>query len=173
MRLSILFILFVTPVIQQEPLPPDQIVIGFNDSINSQKDCVLKLVLTRKDKKEFHFPNQHTFGEATENADLVYKVEKLVNGRYEEYRCNESPIAIPTFESRKKEHRRFTTLQLIDSLANLDCIDRGEYRMQVLYNNRGTFGLDGPNITVASNWVKFVVNSPRLRLGYSRYIDKR
>lgn len=151
----------------------DLVNISFNDTIHNQRDCVLKINLSRKDNKTFLFPKNHFIGEITDNVDLNYNIEKLVNGKYISYRCNQSPISIPGIPDKKIEYKKFKTLRIIDSLQGFECLERGKYRMQIQYNNRGEYGSEGVNIIAESNWVEFYVVPDKVSLGYSRVIKKR
>lgn len=173
MKFIFIFILFTLNYQYVKAQLPNLIVISFNDTINNQSDCVLKITLFRSDKKAYLFPKNYSIGEITDNVDLNYNIEKLVDGKFISYRCNQSPIAVPGFPNKKIEYKKFKTLQLIDSLQGFECLERGQYRIQIQYNNKGDYGLDGVNIAAESNWVDFFVVPNKISLGYSRFIKKR
>lgn len=173
MKFILITILFTLNFQNAKAQLPNLIVISYNDTINNQNDCALNITLSRSDKKSFHFPKNYSIGEITDNVDLAYNIEKLVDGKYVSYRCNQSPIAVPGFPNKKIEYKKFKTLQLIDSLQGFECLERGQYRIQIQYNNKGDYGLEAVNIAVESNWVDFFVVPNKISLGYSRFIKKR
>lgn len=167
--LTILLFLY-TFCLKSQPL--NYIYIIFKDTINNQKDCAFRIILSRTDKKAFLFPKKYSIGEITDDVDLAYNIEKLVDGKYVSYRCNQSPISMPGLPNKKIQYKKFKTLKLIDSLQDFECLERGQYRIQIQYYNRGDFGREDFNIQAESNWVYFFVVPEKVSLGYSRFIKK-
>lgn len=143
------------------------------DTLRTFNDCILNIELARIDKTAFLFPTQYLIGEDTRNVDLMYNIERLEGGEFVYYRCKQSPIAQPAMPDGKPELQKLDKLSIIDSLNDLGCINRGKYRLQILYNNRDDGGYKGPDIQAKSNWVEFYVDNQRLLIGaYYRFRAK-
>lgn len=138
---------------------PDSLRITLKDTISSIGDCDLTIYLSRTDGKTFFFAKRYSIGDDSRNADLIYRIEKYENNKFEEYRCKKSPISMPGMPGGPIRLRKAKKLKIRDNLKDLFCIERGKYRLQILYNNRNDGGYNGLVIQAQSNWVLFYVNS--------------
>jgi len=152
---------------------PNEIVISFPDVVKSHNDCLLKINVYRNDYSKFVFPKKFTIGEMSDNVDLIYNIEKFDKGKYNSYRCSQSPLAMPGFPLYDIELKEYDSLTIIDSLDRFVCLEKGQYRIQILYNNRGTSGMELPLIQAKSNWITFKVEADKVLLGYLKDIQER
>ena len=138
---------------------PDSLRITLNDTIRRVEDCNLIIYLSRIDRKKFYFAKDFIVGDDSRNADLIYSIERYENDKFKEYRCKKSPISMPGLPDGPIRLRKTKLLKIHDRLEDLFCIERGKYRLQILYNNRNDGGYNGLVIQSKSNWVLFYVDS--------------
>lgn len=141
---------------------PNKIQIDIKDTLRGVSDCILKIKISKANKKFFLFPRDYIVGDDRRNADIMIRLEKLENDKFTYYSCKESPIPLPT-TPEELTLQKYRNLIIIDSLNDINCLTRGNYRIQVWFNNRGTHGgIYGPSIESYSNWKEFYVDSNKI-----------
>jgi hypothetical protein len=138
----------------------DSIRITMKDTIRTYADFIIKIELAKKNKDSFLFPKNYTFGEDFDDADLLFQIQRRgKKNNFVYYRCNDSPIPIPSMNDNPKfKFGVYKSLILFDSLDVLQCIGKGHYRIRVLYNIRVDGAIpEPPTVFSASNWYEFFV----------------
>jgi hypothetical protein len=163
--LSIASIINVTVQAQH----PDIIKISFPDTVRTHTDCILKINLLKRNSQEFLFPEKYIIGEDDGMSDLTIIIEKLNENKFSYYRCNKSPFAIPILDTDSVIFTRQKSVQIIDSLEALICIERGYFRMRLEYRTADGSPISKTRLISRSNWVKFYVDNQQIILSsYAR-----
>jgi len=148
---------------------PDTINISFPDTVRTHTDCVLKVNLLRRDRKEFLFPEKYIIGEDDGMSDLTIIIEKLVDTKFSYYRCNKSPFSNPLIDADSVIFTRQKVIKITDSLGALICIERGYFRMRLEYRTADGSPMPKTSLITKSNWVKFYVDNKQIILSaYAR-----
>lgn len=157
MKKVFLCLLFLWNIISYAQLPDTIHLRSSHDTVSEGGEFYIKIFISREDNKYFKFPNEFRIGEMFSGADLILEIEKSNNGKFELYRCKQSPYALPLLNSNF-ETKEYFSLELKDNLSALECIEKGEYRIRVLFNAaRVLKNIEEDVITVKSNWIKLVV----------------
>lgn len=162
MKKVFLTLLFLWNCFSFAQLPDFIILQSSQDTIKEGIDFYLRIVITRKDKSFFKFPTEFRIGEMFSGADLILEIEKANNGRFELYRCKQSPYSLPLINSNF-ETKEYFSLELKDTLGSLGCIEMGEYRIRVLFNAaRVLKNSEEDVIVLKSNWINIVVPNNKI-----------